>query len=80
MGRFDAARAELAKTYALEPSRSAELMSQARVSYFARDYARGIRETRAGVDSSLRFFSTWTAQLYLAAGDYAAAEALLKRC
>ena len=79
LGRFDAARAELAKAYALEPSRSAELLREARISYFARDYARGIRETRAGADSSVPAFSTWTAQLYLAAGDYAAAEALLKR-
>ena len=77
MGRFDAARAELAKAYALEPSRSVELLSQARLSYFARDYARGIRETRAGADTAARAFRTWTAQLYMAAGDNAAAEPLL---
>jgi serine/threonine protein kinase/tetratricopeptide (TPR) repeat protein len=79
MGRFAEARAELPATYAAAASPRAEHLAAARISYFARDYARGIKETLSGVDTTTRTYPTWTAQLYIAAGDFVSAEAILNR-
>jgi serine/threonine-protein kinase len=79
MGRFAEARAEVAAAFALEPSPRAEHLNAARISYFARDYARGIKETLSGVDTLGRTYISWTAQLYIAVGDFASAAVLLGR-
>jgi tetratricopeptide (TPR) repeat protein len=79
MGRFDEARAELDTIHALAPSPRGEFLGRARISYFAHEYSRGIRETVSGADTAARTYGPWTAQLYIAAGDYKAAEALLNR-
>jgi len=79
MGRFDEARRELSAAAAINPTlEGGPAFGLARVSYFAREYQRGLRETRQA-DSGARTYVNFTAQLYVAVGDYKAAEALFDR-
>jgi TolB-like protein/Tfp pilus assembly protein PilF len=79
MGRFAEARDELGIVHRRDPSSRGEHLAAARISYFAHDYARAIKETLSGVDTNNRTYTPWTAQLYIAAGDFASAEAILSR-
>ena len=79
MGRFDEARRELSAAAAINPAvEGGPVFGLARVSYFAREYRRGLRETRQA-DSSARTYVNFTAQLYIAVGDYKRAESLFDR-
>jgi len=79
MGRFDEARRELAAAAAINPTvEGGPAFGLARVSYFAREYQRGLRETRQA-DSTARTYVNFTAQLYIAVGDYKRAESLFDR-
>ena len=79
MGRFEEARHELSTAAAINPTvEGGPAFGLARVSYFAREYQRGLRETRQG-DSTARTYVNSTAQLYIAVGDYKTAESLIDR-
>jgi serine/threonine-protein kinase len=79
MGRFADSRAELVAAHRRDPATRGQHLAAARISYFAHDYGRGIKETLSGVDTTNRTYTSWTAQLYIAAGDYRAAEAIMNR-
>ncbi len=83
MGRFDEARTMLDSAYAhdVTPTRDRSLhgLNYGRISYFAREFDRALRETLS--DSTAlrrdRTWPVWTAQIYVAMGRYAEAESLL---
>jgi len=78
LGRFDEARAQYQAAAALDPSISPAL-TQARISYFAHDFERSLREFQLATanDSLARAFVIWTGQTFLALGRFAEAESLL---
>jgi tetratricopeptide (TPR) repeat protein len=76
LGRFDEARAQLADAQRIDPTSPNPGMAFGRVSYFARDYDRAIRETR-GSSPRAREYVTWLADAYIARRRYADAESLL---
>ncbi len=79
MGRFDEARRETAAAAAIDPSfEGGPAFTMARISYFAREYQRGLRETQQA-DTNSRTYVNATAQLYIAVGDYKSAEALFQK-
>jgi serine/threonine-protein kinase len=80
LGRFDEAREHHQHSVALDPSIS-QAMGQARISYFAHDFERSVRELRSttSADSASRVWVIWAAQTFLAAGRFAAAESLLNQ-
>jgi len=78
LGRFDEARAQLAEAQRIDPTLPNAGMSFGRVSYFARDYDRAIRETRTAPPNA-REYAPWLADAYIAKGRYAEAESLFVR-
>ena len=77
LGRFDEARVHLAEAHRVDPARSGYWLRQGRVSYFARDYQRAIRETlSAPADTVQRSYWYWLGEAYFATGQVAAAESL----
>jgi serine/threonine-protein kinase len=80
LGRFDEAREHNQHGAALDRTVS-QAMGQGRISYFAHDFERSMREYQSAtrVDSSSRTWRLWTAQTLLALERYAAAESLLDR-
>ncbi len=83
MGRFDDARTMLdsANAHDVNPARvgSRQGLNYGRISYFAHDFDRALRETLADTASRQRdrTWPVWTAQIYLGVGRYAQAESLL---
>ena len=78
LGRFGDARAELARAQQLDPAQEQRGINRGRISYYARDYERAIRESLAyPQDSSARVFQVWLALAYIGAHRLAAAESLL---
>jgi serine/threonine-protein kinase len=80
LGRFDEAREHHQHAVALDRTIS-QAMNQGRISYFAHDFERSLREYQSSTraDSSTRTWPLWTAQTLLALGQLAAAESLLDR-
>ncbi|HEX7977113.1 MAG TPA: protein kinase [Gemmatimonadaceae bacterium] len=78
LGRFDEARAEIMEAQRIDPTLPNLGMSLGRVSYFARDYDRAIRETRTNAPTA-REYVTWLADAYIAKGRFADADSLLVR-
>jgi eukaryotic-like serine/threonine-protein kinase len=78
MGRFQESRARLdsAHKYDRQSERSWEV-AHGRIAFFARDYERAIRETRAGFNPNDRLDAVWLAQAYTFASRYAEAESVL---
>ena len=77
LGRFDEARAELARAQALDPTLGERGIAWGRISYFARDYRRAIREMSTRADTAARAYVEWLADAYIAARRFTAAESLL---
>jgi len=75
LGRFDEARAELVEARRIDPTLPTWGLAFGRISYFARDYDRAIRETLNS--SKAREYNVWLADAYLAKGRFADAESLL---
>jgi serine/threonine-protein kinase len=78
MGRFDEARREQEISATLDPT-VARAAGQARIAYFARDYAGGKRElaTATPVDRAQRTWVVFSAEIELGLHEYATAESLL---
>ena len=79
LGRFDEARVQQTEVHRIDPDRRGTGMALGRISFFARDYDRAIRETEAQRDSGQRTYYTFVGEAYLEAGRLAKAESLLVR-
>ena len=79
LGRFGEARAANLAAFRIDPGERSRALSFGRISYFARDYERAIRETRESPDTTLPSYLTWLGEAYMQAGNLAAAESLLTR-
>jgi TolB-like protein/Tfp pilus assembly protein PilF len=78
LGRFSDARAELARAQQLDPAQEQRGINRGRISYYAREYDRAIRESLAyPEDSSARVYQVWLALAYIGAHRLAPAESLL---
>ncbi|HKH94702.1 MAG TPA: protein kinase [Gemmatimonadaceae bacterium] len=75
LGRFAEARTHHVEVNRIDPDRPAG-MALGRVSYFARDYERAIREIGSVPDTGQRFYWYWLGEAYLASGRLAVAESL----
>jgi serine/threonine-protein kinase len=78
MGRFDEARREINTAATLDPT-VARASSQARIAYFARDYAGGKRDlaNATAADRAQRPWVVFSAEIALGLHEYATAESLL---
>ena len=76
MGRFDEARAAL-DTAAMNDPHSVAALAYGRISYFAGDFTRAMRETAADTDRSTRTWAQWYAEALMLGGRFAEAESLL---
>jgi serine/threonine-protein kinase len=79
LGRFEDARAANVAAFRIDPGQRSRGLSLGRISYFARDYERAIRETRESPDTTLPAYFTWLGEAYMRAGRLAEAESLLMR-
>ena len=79
LGRFEEARAANDEAFRIDPGQSSRGVSMGRISYFARDYARAIRETRTTTDTTLPSFFSWLGEAYMQAGRWKEAESVLMR-
>ena len=77
LGRFGEARAHQTEVNRIEPDRRSFGMALGRISFFARDYDRAIRETEANGNIGQRAYLTFLGEAYLEAGRLAKAESLL---
>jgi serine/threonine-protein kinase len=77
LGRFDEARAHQTEVQRIDPDRRSFGMALGRISFFARDYPRAIRETETPGDNGQRTYRTFLGEAYLEAGRLAKAESLL---
>lgn len=79
LGRFDEARLHQTVVNRIDPDRRTAGMALGRISFFARDYDRAIRETEAQGDPGQRAYTTFLGEAYLESGRLAKAESLLSR-
>ena len=79
LGRFDEARLHQTVVNRIDPDRRSSGMAFGRISFFARDYDRAIRETEAQGDPGQRAYTTFLGEAYLESGRLAKAESLLTR-
>ncbi len=79
LGEFEAARAANLAAFRIDPGQRGRGLSLGRISYFARDYERAIRETREAPDTTLSAYFTGLGEAYMFAGRLTEAEPLLMR-
>jgi tetratricopeptide (TPR) repeat protein len=79
LGKFEEARAANLAGLRIDPGQRGRGLNLGRISYFARDYERAIRETREAPDTTLSAYFTWLGEAYMFAGRLTEAEPLLMR-
>jgi serine/threonine-protein kinase len=79
LGKFEEARAANLAGLRIDPGQRGRGLNLGRISYFARDYERAIRETREAPDTTLSTYFSWLGEAYMCAGRLTEAEPLLMR-